>query len=98
MTDDEKKQAAIDLLISRKYPRIVAEAIVKISGPDKVLATSPAEFVPPDLEEDEKSEDESGEIGEVGEHGYIGDLGTNHPEGIPRPHLPPKPKEEKAKA
>jgi hypothetical protein len=39
------------------------------------------------------------EIGRVGEHGYIGDLGTNHPRGVPRPHLSPEQKEaEKAEA
>lgn len=39
----------------------------------------------------EKADDEA-DIGEVGEHGFIGDLGTNHPEGVPQPHLPPKKK------
>lgn len=78
MTDEEKKQAAIDLLVSKRYPRIVAEAIVKISGAEKVLATVPDPYVPETKtagapKPNDTHAEDCGDVGETGDHGELGE-------------------------
>lgn len=81
MTDDEKKQAAINLLISKHYPRVVAEAFVKVWGADRVLENAGA--FPTEVDEEAAAplprkastthKPECGDVGETGDHGDIGE-------------------------
>jgi hypothetical protein len=78
MTDDEKKQAAIDLLVSKKYPRFVAEAMVKIEGPDRILermanASAPNSALAAKPKASDTHAEECGDVGETGDHGELGE-------------------------
>ena len=78
MTDEEKKQAAIDLLISKKYPRFVAEAMVKLEGPDKILERMANPSAPPAAAAAKPKAsgthtEECGDVGDTGDHGDIGE-------------------------
>lgn len=89
---DPRVTEAIDYVVSRGYSPTVAAAMVAKHGFAQILEDKKNNPGNPDLVRAVDNPD-YGDIGDVGEHGFVGDLGTNHPDGVPCPHLPPEEKE-----